>query len=431
MHTNIPRNDQTRNTKNVPLGTNAVFAVSGKENEQEASPDEKRRESMKLRFALQDTAKYLLKNIPVGKRLLACMVVPVFIPGKDTPHDVNSDAVIVERDTRTNKTRYGNLAHCDSPWTCPVCSQRQTEADKSEINKAYLAARAKGYIAVMVTYTQRHDRADELKFLLDVNQQARRWMKSNSRLDGTTWGDLKGRYGLIGGIINLECTHGKNAWHPHNHELVFINPAIAESDDLDMLRWEMARRWKNAVQRFGGDCDTLHGLHIRVGDDAVSEYISKFGQEPHGKWSLEYEMTKGSQKTGRKDGRTPFQLLYDFRFEGDRQAGCLFVEFAQEFAGRAHIRWSQGLRELLEIDTFEIPLTDEDRARKEDEKPEFEPYLAIPGDAWRKIVLAKYGRRAEFLIACELGEIEVTELLIRWEYFGLIHWLYKNKQQTD
>lgn len=419
----IPQNPNYRKSKTVPLGKSADFAVTPDENSGQLSPDEIRQANLRMRFDLQDTAKYLLKGEDCGKRLMHCMITPVSYPGDGYPMDVPEGCITVEKDTKTGKTQYGNLSHCESPWTCTICSHRQTEADKAEINKAYLAARAKGFVVVMVTYTQRHDRASELKFLLDVNKKARRWMKSNSRSWGSTWQDIKARYGMVGGIINLECTHGKNAWHPHNHELIFLDPNAAESDDFAMLRWEMAKRWKTAVQKQGGDCDTLHGLDLKIGDDAVSEYIAKFGTEPVGKWSLESEMTKGAHKRGRSEGRTPFQLLYDFKFEGDRQAGALFVEFAQEFSGSAHIRWSQGLRDLLDMDNFEIPLTPEDMARIDAETPEFKVFCAIPSKAWYSVVLARYGRRAEFLIAAESGAIEVCELLSKWSYEGIIHWI--------
>lgn len=418
----ISHNPNYRKAKHEPLGSSAVFAVSPDVDSSKPSPDEIRHAALRMRFDLQDAAKHLLRRMECGTRLMHCMITPVSFPGDGYPTNAPENCVIVEKDTKTGRTQFGNLSHCESPWTCTICSARQTEADKAEINKAYLAARAKGFIAVMVTYTQRHDMADSLAFLLDVNKSARRWMKSNTRSAGTTWGTLKERYGFVGGIINLECTYGKNAWHPHNHELIFINPAAATSDDYDQLRWDMASRWRTAVQKQGGDCDTLHGLDLKMGDDAVSEYIAKFGTEPVGKWSLESEMTKGAHKKGRSEGRTPFQLLYDYRFEGDRQAGALFVEFATEFSGSAHIRWSQGLRELLDMDNFEIPLTAEDMARIDAETPEFKPFCAIPLKAWYSVVLARYGRRQEFLLAAEAGAPEICELLEKWLYQGDIHW---------
>ena len=66
------------------------------------------------------------------------------------------------------------------------------------------------------------------------------------------------------------------------------------------LRWELAARWQASIRKYGGDCDREHGLHLRTGDDAISEYIAKIGHEPKNGWSIEHEMTKGSAKVAKK-----------------------------------------------------------------------------------------------------------------------------------
>lgn len=405
------------------LGINTDFAFNGCENSGEPATDNKRREAIKLRYDLQESAQYLGKNEQWGKRLRACMVIRVDNFRENLPDEIPDDIVVVERDDETGKARYKNLVHCDSPWTCPVCALRIAEADKLEVNRAYLAARAKGWVCVMVTYTQRHDRATGLEHLLEVNASARRQMKSGTRIDGEAWSDIKDRFGLVGGIINLEVTHGENAWHPHNHELIFLNPEKAQSDDMGELRWILSKRWQASVKKFGGDCDLVHGLHLRTGDDAVAEYIAKIGHEPKNGWSIEAELTKRNAKIAKKDGRTAFQLLADYRFKNDLQAGALFSEFARHFSGKAHIRWSQGLRQLLDMDNFVLPVTESEQAKKDTRKPNFKPFLALPYVAWKKVVLSQYGRRGAFLIACEDGEVEASELLARWGYTGGVYWL--------
>lgn len=415
--------DSAQSADRSSLGKNTDLAFSPKENPGEPSADDKRRAALQLRYDLQETAKYLGRDEKWGKRLRACMVVRVDNFQEYLPDAVPANVVVVERDDKKSLARYKNLVHCDSPWTCPVCSQRRTEEDKREVNKAYLSARSRGWTAIMVTYTQSHTQASNLDTLLQVNASARRRMKSGTRLGGLAWSDIRDRFGLVGGIINLEVTHGKNAWHPHNHELIFIDPEKATDTDMAALRWEMAYRWQNAIQFYGGDCDMVHGLHIRTGDDAISEYIAKIGHEPKNGWSVEHEMTKGASKIAKKDGRTPFQLLYDYRFEGDRQAGALFREFARHFSGKAHIRWSQGLRELLDMDNFVMPITEAEQAKQDAEKPEFKPFCALPDVCWRNFVLCAYGRRGALLLAAERGPLEVSELFAEWGYEGQIYWL--------
>jgi hypothetical protein len=248
-------------------------------------------------------------------------------------------------------------------------------------------------------------------------------MKSNSRIDGITWGHLKRKYGMVGGIINLECTYGENAWHPHNHELIFCDPNQADCKNLDEMYEDFSERWQYAVRQYGGDCDKAHGVDIKSGDEAVAEYIAKIGREPRGKWSIAAEMTKGASKRGRKEGRTPQDLLFDYKYEGDAQAGALFVEFGREFAGKAHIRWSQGLRELLDMDAFEAGMSENDPRKPDYESEDWIPFCAVPKEAWYQVICAKFGRRLEFLFACEQGAIEVAELLSKWDYKGNIYWL--------
>jgi hypothetical protein len=126
--------DSVRSTDRGSLGTNTDVAFNSFENPGEASPDEKRRKNLTLRYDLQETAKYLLRDEPEGKRLRACMVVRVDSLDGGLPDEIPADVVIVERDAAAGKARYKNLVHCDSPWTCPVCAQRRTEEDKREVN---------------------------------------------------------------------------------------------------------------------------------------------------------------------------------------------------------------------------------------------------------------------------------------------------------
>lgn len=71
-----------------------------------------------------------------------------------------------------------------------------------------------------------------------------------------------------------------------------------------------------------------------------SQYISK--------WGLEYEMTKGHIKKGRKNSYTPFDLLQfsinDFLKFMVLILQKLFQEFAIAFKGARQLSWSRGLK---------------------------------------------------------------------------------------
>ena len=126
-----------------------------------------------------------------------------------------------------------------------------------------------------------------------------------------------------------------------------------------------------------------HGLDLQDGTYA-DKYI--------GKWGLEHEMTKGHVKVGKRNGRTPFDLL-KLAADGDTQAGKLFQEFAISFKRAKQLQWARGLKKLLLI----ADQSDEELAQQTEqdsiELREVEEMLFM--------LLSVYGRRADFLSALE------------------------------
>ena len=82
------------------------------------------------------------------------------------------------------------------------------------------------------------------------------------------------------------------------------------------------------------------------------------------------------------------QLLADYTDDDDRQSGALFVEYALCLKGSRHIRFSPGLKKLLDIDA----ITQQIEAEKVEALDEYRVIYEIPVTTWWKIV--RSGERA-------------------------------------
>lgn len=67
--------------------------------------------------------------------------------------------------------------------------------------------------------------------------------------------------------------------------------------------------------------------------------------------SLAMELTRGDLKEGR--GRTPFEVLQEFKDTGDTAALDLFHEWEKATKGKHFSRWSDGARRALRVDELD------------------------------------------------------------------------------
>ncbi|WEH87868.1 hypothetical protein PYR73_18950 (plasmid) [Acinetobacter soli] len=127
-----------------------------------------------------------------------------------------------------------------------------------------------------------------------------------------------------------------------------------------------------------------HGLDIRDGSYA-EEYIAK--------WGIDYEMTKGHVKRGRKNSLTPFDLLQKSIEDEDyflKKPSKLFQEFAISMKGSRQLVWSRGLKKLCGL----TETTDQDIVDDTDK----ESITLRQVDQVVFDLLVKYKKRHEFLI---------------------------------
>jgi hypothetical protein len=266
--------------------------------------------------------------------------------------------------------RFGNVQTCGSVWACPVCAVRVSEVRRKELQAAVDTWRARGGRVVLVTRTVSHYAFETMAGVLDLLKSAmHRASKSRAACR------LREKFGIVGHVRSLEVTWGRNGWHPHVHELLFI-----EGDyDLAALSTEMGAIWGQAVEVSGGRA--LHGQH---GFDAVdcdgriAAYVSKWGREPD--WKESHELAKAVSKKGRKGGQfTPGELLAQFSFQGNLYAGRKWVEYVLAMHGKHQLQYSRGLKRLLGL----ADISDDEAAAAPLDGGLL--WASIPLTAWRKL----------------------------------------------
>lgn len=241
---------------------------------------------------------------------------------------------------REKRARFNGLQTCGSVWVCPVCSQRIAEVRRKELNAALVWARGSGFVPVMLTLTARHGLGDCLQRLLSRLKDAKRALRQSR-----SWRALKSV--LRGTITASEVTHGRAGFHPHFHELLFVQ---AESETEAVLLIETLRaEWVRCLERFELNGNG-HAFRVQGAAEA-GRYIAKFGAaeqvhladcaKPGGSWGAAEELTLSARKSGQ--GLHPFELL-DRAAKGDRRSRAAFVEYAAAFRGRRQLVWSPGLK---------------------------------------------------------------------------------------
>lgn len=342
-----------------------------------ASPSIRRQQIRLDRWYMQTAAAKLLPK----ERVASCMryKAPQY------------DAVNVLFDTSKKQARYKHLMLCTSVWMCPVCAANISEGRRVELEKAISKT---GLTPLLITYTLSHRVTNTLQFTLWRLMRAFDLFKN-----GKQWVSLAHNYGWKGSVRALEITYGANGWHPHLHELAFVEHIAY--DDLPGVRSALAKRWQDKVEKAGGSASLGHGLDLKKSWKDVAEYVAKFGHQPaNDKWDLSEEVTKGTSKVSAKEGRTPFMLLWDYA-NGDGASGALFEEYALTMKGRNQLTWSRGLRDLLgmtEPEPEDQELVDEPVTETE------QVMLSLDNDAWTTI--RKAGKRTELLEICEMDDKE-------------------------
>lgn len=313
-----------------------------------------------VRFYMLELARALLPN----ERIKVCWRYP--LPQRKAVEIIYSD----ER----GKARTAGLMKCGSGWVCPACMGAIAERRRDELQRAIERSE---WMTVMLTYTVAHGQQDRLKSTIDGMTKAYRAQRS-----GRHWQDIKKHYRMQGSIRTMEVTYGQHGWHPHFHELLFLDKSVMDGDNagsLDeleqALKGDVGGRWYEMLAKDGMHTNIEKAFDVTVGNKYAADYVAKFGRLPSNGdiGTPAYEMTHSNTKTARRGGITPLGLLWASQESDD--AKRLFLEYHAATKGRSAVHWSRGLKAALDIEVLRDEIaaegveTDTDRILAEVELP--------------------------------------------------------------
>ena len=279
--------------------------------------------------------------------------------------------VSLVKPAKRDSYHYKGLATCGSVHTCPICASKIQERRRQEVAQAIAYAATISRAPFMASFTFPHRVEQPLSLLLSLQQAAIKHMRGSRGYIA-----LMLRAKAAGRIRNLEVTHGRNGWHPHTHELLFLDQKTPPC----WLRHELSLLWLKACCKVGlflperdSEADFLrHSVDLRAGDEGVAGYMAKMDDQS--KWGLSHELTKSSSKQGRRAGVHPFKLA------NETATGHLFVEYVHAMKGQRQLVWSRGLKNLVGIQDK----TDEEIAQEESAKAD--DRIPITPPAWRFVL---------------------------------------------
>jgi hypothetical protein len=320
-----------------------------------------------LRFWLLSVARAIL---PPDHRIAICWRYPL-------PDRAGVDVIYSDETKRARTT----TMKCGQGWVCPCCTSWISERRRHDLETAIRNSR-RDYIPVMLTYTMQHNKGMRLRDTLDALQASYRNLRS-----GRWWQEVKQEFGFMGSVRTTEITYGEAGWHPHYHELMFCDIKLVARDyagNADEFSRAVAavieNRWIHMLERRGYTAKAGVALTVVSTDDAVADYIAKWGAMPMDAdvRGITYEIASGAQKHPKMGNWSVWDLLFAAQYAG-RYKG-LFWEFATATKGRSQLQWTRGLKEKLRIDE----IRDEDAAQGVETESDI-ILATIESDMWRWI----------------------------------------------
>lgn len=295
---------------------------------------------------------------------------------------------------------YKGLATCGSVWVCPLCASKIQERRRQEVAAAVAHMKALDKGAAMVSFTFPHRVDQPLSLLLRLQREALAYMRGWRRFQR-----LMLKAGNCGRIRSLEITHGQNGWHPHTHELLFLDPEVPAC----WLRHELAELWLHACRKVGlfrddrdNEGDFLrHSVDVTAADAGISQYLAKLDQASS--WDVSHELTKSSSKQGKRTGSHPFRLA------AEKTTAHLFLEYVGAMKGQQQLVWSRGLKDAVGVSEK----SDEEIAQEEVAK--VDNRIPLDPAAWR-FVLGNDARWELLQAAESAGRLGTRELLTQLGY---------------
>jgi hypothetical protein len=256
---------------------------------------------------------------------------------------------------------FTGMSTCGFGFACPVCAAKVRAHRADEVSRAVVAALHMGMDALFVTRTIPHSAEEKLGVTLGLLNEGRRYVSNQTVVKRE-----RKAAGYIGGIAAKEITYGFNGWHPHSHDIEYMEHELSLEHfaALSNVYYDYLNQF---YSRYGFDgLSRQHGVwveHIELNGVALARYVAKLQEGGTIRLHTAHELTRADLKRGRAGSLTPFDILSEFFGTGDTALLDLYHEFERETYGRSVIRFTKGLRaRLLPNEPDE---SDEEKARKE------------------------------------------------------------------
>lgn len=304
-------------------------------------------------------------------------------------------ATNVHKDMETKRTWYSGLMTCGSRWTCPVCDAKKSAQTLAEMKSLRASVEHDAYL---VTYTIQHRKSDKLATLLSDLNTCIAYMRNGAKRKR-----FDSAFGSIGFIRSVEIRwNEKTGFHPHIHELLLVKKTgIDQSADI-----------VSRIMGDGGYGGKLRELGYHTNEFTIDCRAEWSVQEDHEiedyllKSSVECEISFSEYKSGYSVSM--FQLLDLYAATGDLQYHDVFQEYGQTTAGKQKIRWSAGLKNLIQTP---VELDEKEPSRAE--------LLLATLDQTTWFVISELGLRGTLLkMASELPRLSFYKWLNQAIYGG-------------
>ena len=286
-------------------------------------------------------------------------------------HRISTGSVKVVKG-KDGSVGYRGVVTCKSAWACPICSPRLAKKKAEAI--AMMDSRLM-YKRVMVTYTVQHSIKDRLDDLIDILYNSLRRARQ-----GRKHAEFKEI--ALGYVRSTEITYGKNGWHAHIHEMIYLRP----DKTIDDVMSTVVKHYKEGVA-MNGRLVNQHTVDVKKWD-GDSGYVTK---------GTEIDEVVGWLNKSGQNSLNIFGILRVAE-DSDRHKD-LYRHYYYSTKGRKMTMVSRSLMDEYKYCESEI--------EKEMENwEEAEVVKIIPADAWKNICNA--GVRYQLLLTIS-DELELKK----------------------
>lgn len=293
------------------------------------------------------------------------------------------------------------LMTCNNLWSCPVCAAIGLTKHARKITTIIEKFRSQDIKAFMVTLTIPHFYDQQPREVLDLHKSLQQKFFSNAFKYNKLAKSIK-RYGTIS---SYECTYGKNGYHFHSHNLIFIHQN--DFDKMQQLYSTWKEFWVNLIRKYAPELSPqlkYSGLYISVNPDNTIRVIES------GMY-ITSEMTSAQTKpTHTVSNRNIWELLYS----GDDKDMEIFLKYAAAIKFRQKVSYSKTINKFL-------GLCNEDFDRLGDDVDIlkcYRPVCVFSLQTWCDL------RESDLKFGTK-HRLHIMELALEFDYWGIVEYCEK------